>query len=219
MKTVSCQWFSQCTKHARILLGMFWAVLTCMLLVPSQGFAQADVQNLPDEIRTQLPSKHRVMTFARAQPRAGYEAVFVVMASEREAQDGRIFAVPAPARPALLYVRREGGRYHLAARNDNLILRANEGGQCDPFEFGAITARGSFVTFEHSVACGNHWTDFVTFRFDAQTKRYFFDNHRFGSQRFNPDQRGDAPILVDDPVRVVRARGARIEFAAWRRQR
>jgi hypothetical protein len=188
--------------------------LALMALIFVAGGVQA--QSLPREITAQLPPNYRVMTFAKAQPRVGYEAVFVVLAATNEAAFQRNLEIAAPARPALLYERRANGPYRLAARNDHIVLRINEGGQCDPFEFGAISVRDTFVTFENTVACGAHWTNYVTFRFDPRAVAYQFHNQRYQSLSFNPDRSPNAQALVEDPVRVVRAGRRPVGFSAWR---
>jgi hypothetical protein len=97
-----------------------------------------------------------------------------------------------------------------------VILRADEGGQCDPFKEGGITAKGAFVTIENGVACGQHWSDFITFRFDRRSGGYIFDNWRRQSWKFNPDQRPDAEALVRDGDHLERAGGRVIPLARWR---
>jgi hypothetical protein len=190
------------------------AMLVVMALIFTAGSALA--QSLPRQVMAQLPPQYRVMTFAKAQPRAGYEAVFVVLAANREATFQPSLDVPSPARPVLLFERRENGGYRLAARNDHIVLRINDGGQCDPSEFGAISVRDTFVTFENSVACGGHWTDFVTFRFNPRALTYEFHNQRYQSLSFNPDRSPNAQALIEDPVRVVRAGRTPVGFSAWR---
>jgi hypothetical protein len=177
---------------------------------------RARAQSLPGEISSQLPVNYRVITFAKAQPRAGYEAVFVVLAAASEARLPSIFVENAPVRPALLFERRGNRHYRLAARNDHIVLRINEGGQCDPFEFGAVTVRGTFVTFENSVACGAHWTNYVTFRFNPTIMAYQFHNQRSQSLSWNPDRNPNAQALIEDPVRLVRAGRKPVSFSAWR---
>jgi hypothetical protein len=60
----------------------------------------------------------------------------------------------APARPLLIFERRLPGRYALIARNDDVILRADDGGinGCDPFEGGKIVAKGRYFTVEQGAA-------------------------------------------------------------------
>lgn len=173
----------------------------------------AQAQSLPAAIVAQLPPDMRVMASASGRPVQGVEVYFVALASNGETRNN------AKARPALLFQRRAGGPFRLVGRNEHIVLRADEGGQCDPFEFGAITARGAYVTFENSVACGySHWTDYITFKFNTNTQGYVFDNKRYQNWRFNPDQRPDAEVLISDGVRVTRAQGHPVGFDAWRRR-
>jgi hypothetical protein len=176
------------------------------------GPVQADAQTIPPAIAAQLPPNTHVMASASALPSPGLDTFFVVVAANNETRNN-----PQP-RPALVFQKRPGSPFRLVARNDFVVMRADEGFQCDPFEDGRIATLGSYVTFENSVACGQHWTYFVTFKYNANSQSYAFDNERSESWRFNPDNRPDAEALISDGVRVTRARGKAIRFNAWRRR-
>jgi hypothetical protein len=99
-----------------------------------------------------------------------------------------------------------GATATLIARNDKVVLRRNEGGQCDPVEdVGALTIKGRFFTLEQGVACGQHWTDYTTFRFDPRTRSFLWRNRIYESWRMNDDARPDAEALVNDRRLVSRA--------------
>jgi hypothetical protein len=115
-----------------------------------------------------------------------------------------------------------GDQFRLFARNDNVVLRADEGGQCDPFDpgdVGAITSKTRWFTVENGVACGQHWTDYVTFRFDARVGGFVFDNEREESWKMNPSNDPDAEALIPEgPQRVRRPLSKQtIAFRDWRR--
>jgi hypothetical protein len=98
----------------------------------------------------------------------------------------------------------------LSARNDTVVLRVNEGGQCDPFEDGydGLAVKGRYFTVRNGVACGAHWTDFITFRYDAGHRAWLFDSEIFTSS----DPLNGTPEKTD----VTHANRAKpVAFDAW----
>jgi hypothetical protein len=130
-------------------------------------------------------------------------------------------SVEAPARPLLIFERRTDGKYVVAGRNDQIVLRANDGGVaangCDPFGEGRIAIKGRYFTVENGVACGAHWIDYVTFRFDPASNGFLFDNWRVQSWSMNPSTDPNAEALVANPPRVVRSGRKKVSFSRWRR--
>ena len=56
----------------------------------------------------------------------------------------------APARPLLLFRARPNGTYALSGRNDDVVLRHNQGGQCDPFDpEQGLVMNGAYVTVQN----------------------------------------------------------------------
>ena len=116
--------------------------------------------------------------------------------------------VERPAPRPLLVFEETNGQPRLMARNDHVAMRADEGGQCDPFdpassESGGIAVKGRYFTIENGVGCGNHWTDNITFRLDDRLG-FVFDNRRMQTWRNNADQRDEADALVGGAVRITR---------------
>lgn len=182
-----------------------WIAALLLLGTSATALAQA----VPAAIERQLPSGHRVLQSATASF-DGHFFILVALARTDEKQ-----ADPDPARPFLIYERRKDGSFALAGRNDHVVLRADEGGQCDPFADGGITAKGAYFTVENVVACGQHWTWYVTFRFDPRLKAYVFDNARSESWRPNPSTTPDADALLSDGQQVTRAKGTPVRFSDW----
>lgn len=159
---------------------------------------------LPVAIASLLPSGYEPMTF-RAGPRIeGNRRSFLVVVHRSEDSEDH----PSP-RPLLIFEEQEGGAYRLAARNDMAVLRANEGGQCDPFENGydGLAMKGHYFTVQNAVACGDHWTDFITFRYEASHREWLFVSEIFTSSdplNGTPDKvdvkhaKGDKPIAFQD---------------------
>jgi hypothetical protein len=124
-------------------------------------------------------------------------------------------------RPLVILERTRRGSVSIVGRNDVVVLRADEGGQCDPFldGGGTITVKGIRFTVENGVACGQHWTDLVTFRFDEASGEFVFDNERRESWSLNPSEAPGAPAMIRDGPQHVRRppRGRSIAFSRWRR--
>lgn len=119
-------------------------------------------------------------------------------------------ALPRP----LLVFQDKGGQMRLMTRNDHVVMKADEGGQCDPFdprsgESGRIAVKGRYFTIENGAGCGDHWTDNVTFRLDDRLG-FVFDNRCIQTWRDNPDQSDGAEALVGGPVRITRGDSRRL---------
>ncbi|AXF24529.1 hypothetical protein CUJ89_30085 [Burkholderia pyrrocinia] len=174
-----------------------------------------DTSDLPDDIVAQLPAGYEALDAASGRltdsPRTGY----VVVAH----RPGDSMRNPAP-RPLLLFLQGKDGRYRLAARNDTVIMKADEGGMGDPYLDGvaenALTVGARAFTIEQGVFAGpSHWRDRLTFRYDAAHRTWVFHREVFRNWRFNDDPNGDA--LKADPVHVTRANAAQtVAFEAWR---
>jgi hypothetical protein len=188
------------------------AIAVAALLAPCRAAAASPV---PTGYERALPSGFRVMAVARSRPDRAHDFIVVALAARSDRRDPR--ASPAPPRP-LIVLRRSGGRYRQVARNDHIVLRSNEGGQCDPFVDGGITAKGRFITIEHNMACGQHWESTTTFRFDPRLGTFIFDNERYQSLKWNPDQRSDADALVKDIDHVERAGRRIVTLSNWRQR-
>ena len=126
----------------------------------------------------------------------------------------------ASPRPLMIFLPDKDGHYRLAARNDAVIMKADEGGMGDPYLDGvaenALTVEPRTFTVEQGVYAGHdHWRDRVTFRYDNAHRTWVFHREVFRNWRFNDDPNGDA--LKADPVRVTRANAAKaVTFEAWR---
>lgn len=185
----------------RTWMMRYWIILPALAAQPAAAWAPV---TLPGAVRAALPSGHvaRVATCTRTldPPR-----VHCIVVAARSNEGDRNSPREAPRRPLLVY-RLDGAIATLIARNDKVVLRRGEGGQCDPVEdAGALTIKGRFFTLEQGVACGQHWTDYTTFRFDLPTRSFLWQNRIFESWRMNDDARPDAAALVRDRRLVSRA--------------
>ena len=104
-------------------------------------------------------------------------------------------------------------------RNDRVVFRLDEGDQCDPFEDGyqGLVVAESRFTVQNGVACGQHWTDFITFRFDAARKSFLFERRDGHSWELNPSDDPGAEALVPGGSSFERADRRRpVAFADYR---
>lgn len=177
---------------------------------------------LPIEVSRQLPRGYAVLTSVTST--VGIRKFYLVaLRSRKELPSERYLssAAEAPARPLLIFERRPAGRYVLVGRNDDVIATADgagvAGNGCDPFEEHHIAIKGSYFTVENFVACGAHWTIYVTFRFEPRVGAYVFDNERMESLKMNPSDDPNAEALIPDVQRVVRPpKGRLVRFSDWR---
>lgn len=127
----------------------------------------------------------------------------------------------ASTRPLLIFTQNIDGTFRLAARNDTVVMQADEGGQCDPFTDSGdsgLAIKDRYFTVQNGVACGNHWTDYITFHYDVKQHDWLFHNEIVQSWHLNPDSSGDA--LLANPRHVTKAdRRHPITFEAWRPNR
>lgn len=180
------------------------------------GLLLAAAPVVPSGVARALPPGFVVLASARivvGRPVREFRIVALGRPDEARAVAGR-----APARP-LIIMERRGGGFVAIARNDAVVRKADEGGQCDPFldDGGVIAVRGRFFTVENGVSCGQHWSDFITFRFDG-ARGFVFDNERAEYWRVNfSDAPGADALVRDGPQRVTRDRAGHVTpFAGWR---
>lgn len=176
------------------------------LLAALSASARAD--DLPKSIAAQLPPGYQPML---AQPGPdldnGRHSFLVVVHRDVDTRDH-----PSP-RPLLIYEEQADHAYRLAARNDSVVLRANDAMQCDPFEFtdDGLAVKGRYFTVQNAVACGQHWSDYVTFRYDPRTRGWVFSS-QIDTESFPLDDKPDSvTVSRADPHRPV-------PFSQWRRK-
>jgi hypothetical protein len=161
---------------------------------------------LPKGIQAQLPHGYEVMQYA-AGPELGNnrQSFLVVVHHAVDTSEN-----PSP-RPLLIFESQDDGAFKLAARNDVAVLRADQGGQCDPFDpdDDGLAVKGPYFTVQNAVACGSHWSDFVTFRYDGRAGGWFFQSE-IVTTSFPLEGK-------PDKTSVVRADKAKpVAFADWK---
>lgn len=207
-------------QPARSVAGSARRIVPAALLFASLGAAYATkaLGEVPAGIVRQVPPGYVVLGNAAAS--FGSHAFHIVALGKLGEDTPPSPPHPAAARPLLLFERRPDGSFRQAGRNDAVVMRADDGGQCDPFldGGGTIAVKDRYFTVENGVACGQHWTDYITFRFDDALGRYVFDNEKSESWTMNLDRRPSAEIMVRDPPRKIK-RGDKahpVPFERWR---
>jgi hypothetical protein len=163
----------------------------------SSSWAQSSV--LPEGLIHKIPSGYEVLFSEKGDlNKDSFVDYLIVLRRPNEVdiaqndKDGN-----APKRPVLIYVGSVNGDYHLAARNDSVVYAVNEGGQCDPFLDGenGITISGGYFTIENGVNCGQHWTDYITFKYNAPTGNWIFHKRVFENWVLNSSKKPNADAL------------------------
>ncbi len=81
--------------------------------------------------------------------------------------------------------------------------------------------KGAYVTVQNEVACGNHRSDYITFRYDRTRDQLLFDSEIYHGWKFNPSEAPDAEALVPDgPPSVKHVDPHRsVGFSVWKPSR
>lgn len=161
-------------------------------------------ETLPANIVKQIPNGYTVWVFASSDFNNDKMADYVVVAHMKNEEK---MMENAPRRPLLVFLQNKDGTFTLTARNDFVVMAEDEGGQCDPFEDGmdGLAVKGAYFTVQNSVACGEHWTDFLTFKYSAEQQNFVFHKRIFESWIMNNSTAPDADALVLGPRKVVSA--------------
>lgn len=177
----------------KYIQGALIATLTA-IAVPSHSQESA----LPQNIARQIPAGYAVMTSKSSDFNGDGKVDHVVVAGNKNEAKLLAQGSPAPKRPLLVFIQGEAGKFSLESRNDEVVFAADAGGQCDPFMNGAegLAAKGSFFTVQNAVACGEHWTDFITFRYSTELRHFVFHKRIFESMIFSASNEPGAEALV-----------------------
>lgn len=174
---------------------------------------------LPAAILNQLPPGHEILASARGRlDDDGLDDYLIALGApgENEAvRQGRA----APPRPLLIFTQRPEGGFRLARRNDQVVMRADQGGQCDPFldSDERLVINKHYFTVQNSVACGQHWQWFVTFHYDRGHREWLFHKAVFESWVLNSSGQPDAEALIPGHGRIHTARtNPALPFAKYR---
>ncbi|CAE6782791.1 hypothetical protein [Xanthomonas arboricola] len=180
----------------------WWTAAMAMAMAPPAGAA-----TLPAAAANVLPAGQSVMRVASADLTGDGRQDYVVALRASAEQTLRADGRAAPARTLLVLVATADGGVVEAARNTRVIFKADEGGQCDPFLDGeqGLVAKGAYFTVQNGVACGQHWTDYITFRYDRARGGFFFHKRVLESWEMNTDNAPDADAMRMSEHKEIKA--------------
>lgn len=184
-------------KHY-ILLAIFLAIS-----VPALA------ESLPPNILSQLPKNYEVMTYVSGELNGDKLTDYLVAVNKKgEENKSQWVNETAPRRPLFIFIQNTNETFSLAKRNDNVIFAMDEGGQCDPFMDGedGLALKNHYFTVQNSVACGQHWQDFITFHYDAKSNDWLFHKRVFESAHLNNSDDPNAEALVSDKAVITKAK-------------
>lgn len=190
-------------------------VLLYAMLSVASGCSWA--QSLPNNILKQIPGNYAVLAYESGLLNTDKLVDYIVVLHKpNEEMRGNVVS---PARPLLIFTHNTDNSFKLAKRNDHVVFKFDEGGQCDPFtdsEEGLVIYKRYF-TIQHSVACGQHWTDYITFRFVPALQDWVFHKRISESWVLNPSTNPNADALIPGGREVTSAKGkAHILFEKYR---
>ncbi len=167
-----------------------WWLMVAMTIALPAGAA-----TLPAGAAKLLPAGQSVMQVANADLTGDGRQDYVVALRASAEQTQRANGRAAPARTLLVLVTNADGGIVEAARNTRVIFKADEGGQCDPFLDGeeGLVAKGAYFTVQNGVACGQHWTDYITFRYDRTRRAFVFHKRVIEAWELNTET-GPTPM-------------------------
>lgn len=193
------------------LLRCCHLLTVCVLMVSLSHRASAQAsslrEQLPAALMQHIPHNWEVVA-AQAGDLTGDRLPDHVLVLRRRDENAILDrGVAAPARPLLVFVQQANGQHKEVARNEQVVARADEGGQCDPFlDLGkGLTLKGPYFTVENGVACGSHWTDYITYRYEASSQRFVFHKRITEWWGINPQREGEGDAMVRLSSRVISA--------------
>lgn len=166
-------------------------------LVMVSGNARAE--GLPKYVLNKIPQGYVVLTHASG--KLDDDALTDYLVVVHKAGEANINSPSyAAERPLLLFIQKPIGNYELARRNDHVVFRLDEGGQCDPFldsgNGDGLTIKDHYFTVENGVACGQHWTDYITFKYVPALRDWIFQQRIFEGSYDVGDPNGELKRVV-----------------------
>ena len=180
----------------------------CYLATLSALSAPCVAVELPNGVLRLLPDGYSLMTYAPGDLNKDGREDYVVALRGNTEDDTVKSGQPAPKRPLFVFLQNDSGTYATFSRNDDVVLAADQGGQCDPFPDGeeGIVVKASYFTVQNSVACGHHWTDYITFRFAPEHGGIVFHKRIIENWIMNPTPSASSDALVLEKRRVFSAK-------------
>jgi len=160
--------------------------------------AHSEAPTLPKNIAEQLPKEYSLMAMQSGDLNSDKLIDYVVIVHKEDEKNIYQRTEQAPRRPLLVFTQKSDATFVLSARNDYVVYTVDEGGQCDPFlDSGeGIAIKRGFFTVENGVACGAHWTDYITFKYSETLKTWIFHKRIYEDWVMNNSRKPNADALV-----------------------
>ncbi|WDI99442.1 hypothetical protein JH295_08855 [Xanthomonas campestris pv. incanae] len=178
-----------------------------MVLATAMATGPCAAAALPPELSAHLPAGYTLIQAVDADVNGDGRRDYL-LALRRADEAAQIAAgKDAPQRLLLVLMQTADGRFVEAARNAQVIFKADDGGQCDPFDDDGqgLVAKGAYFTVQNGVACGQHWTDYITFRYDRTQRAVLFHVRIIEDWVTNPDAERDGEALRLSRHEVIKA--------------
>lgn len=137
-------------------------------------------KELPREIAKQIPKDYSVIVYATGDFDKNQLDDYIVATASNSEDATQQDVIITPPRILLVFMQKEKGKYVLTDKNKHVIYPMDAGGQCDPFIDNGIgngiTVKPPFFTVENGVACGNHWTHYITFKYSKTHQAFVLHN-------------------------------------------
>lgn len=162
------------------------------------NLAYSGTPPLPKNIIDQLPKGYSLMAVQAGDLNNDKLTDYVVVVHKDNEEEISRRTGKAHRRPLLVFTQRPDNTFSLLARNDHVVYAIDEGGQCDPFmdSGDGITIKGAYFTVENGVACGAHWSDYITFKYSESLKNLVFHKQIHENWVLNSSQDPSADALV-----------------------
>jgi hypothetical protein len=188
-------------------------LLSLLLLFANHSFAKRipvelmkPATILPANILQQLPSGYELMSFESGFLNDDKLLDYLVVArkiSEKTTFDKTRAGAP---RPLILFIQNKDASFFAAKRNDGVIFQIDEGGQCDSFDGeGELTVKNQYFTVVNAQSCGDHWQDYLTFKYNAKLKDWQFHKHSVEHWRMNEKTGPNDDALVSDGIKITKS--------------
>jgi hypothetical protein len=145
------------------------------------------IENVPAPISVHVPEGYLVLdtSFGNLNLDSILDLIIVLKSPEEDTSNNLDDPVN---RPLLILLGQTDGTYKLVYRNNKVVFCNICGGMMgDPFN--GITIRNGYFTVEHYGGSSWRWSDFITFKFNKDNKRFYL--HREDLSNFhasNPDK-------------------------------
>jgi hypothetical protein len=169
----------------------------CVFFLSIAVSTLCEAESLPNAISKQLPFGYVVLKYVIADFNQDGKNDYLIVVHRANEEKISAQGVSAPRRPLLVFLQNLNGGFDLLARNDKVVYAVDEGGQCDPFldDENGVVAKGIFFTVQNSVACGNHWTDYITFKYSSDRHGFVFHKRIYENWVMNDSPNADAFVL------------------------